>query len=218
MSGNYPDVELTFFASRSDGLRALRLSERSLVSDDQGIARNIQYTSGGKASVEIDHYDIFLVYGLGLGIPRLDRRLSSEVLMTVCRRLLNNSLNYSVGSLVRSVISAPIFLGHNPQPAYVEGSRDNPNALNYDEVHRLLLSVIKVEGVVLVSQPTETFIDDFYTRPELSKGSTRLDLGDLRSNEVHPDYEVGHMNERFGSIYLEKFLNIVSAPTNHCTT
>jgi hypothetical protein len=109
--------------------------------------------------------------------------------------------------MIRRVSEAPIYVGHNPQPA--SGDEVTSEQMNYAAVHDLLAKELDVEGTNLIAQPPETLVNGWNTKFEFAKGSTRLDIGDNRSNEPHPDQDVSHMNMDFGRIYLERLIQVV---------
>jgi hypothetical protein len=130
----------------------------------------------------------------------MDRRLSSAVKTQACRDVLGHSLNLRICQMIRKVSDAPIYVGHNPQRA---SSDELPSEqMTYAEVHALLAKELDVAGAQLIAQPPETLVNGWNTKPELARDSTRLDIGDKRSNEPHPEDDVSHMNMDFGRAYL----------------
>jgi hypothetical protein len=207
---DHPDRELVFFAARGLDLRHLRVAGNALVTNRPRVARSIAFTSGGANKVEVDRYDAFLIYALALKVPDLDRRLSSAVKSQACRDSLGRSLNLRLCRMVRQVSDAPIYVGHNPQPASELAL--HAQQMNYIDVHAVSAGELDVVGARLVAQPDETLINGWNTKPELAKGSTRLDIGDDHSNEPHPEQDVAHMNMEFGRAYLEHLLREVALP------
>jgi hypothetical protein len=205
---DHPNRELVFFAARGIDLRYLRVSGNALVTRKHRVAESISFTSGGADKVEVDRFDAFLMYALALRVPDMDYRLSSAVKSQACGDALSRSLNLRICRTIRQVSDAPIYIGHNPQPA----SRDEfpSEQMNYEEVYGVLAKEIDIVGANLVAQPPETLVNGWNTRPELAKGSTRLDIGDNRSNEPHPEDDVSHMNMEFGRIYLEHLFHKVA--------
>ena len=208
LTKDHPDRELVFFAARGLDLRFLRVSGNALVTNKPRVAESISFTSGGADKVEVDCFDAFLTYALALRVPDLDSRLSSAVKSQACKDALGRSLNLRICRMIRQVSDAPIYIGHNPQPA----SRDElpSDQMKYAEVYGLLAKEVDVAKANLVFQPPETLVNSWNTRPELAKGSTRLDIGDDRSNEPHPDNDVTHLNMDFGLIYLEHLFKEVA--------
>ena len=152
----------------------------------------------------------FLTYALALRVPELDERLSSAVKSQACRDSLSRSLNLRMCRMIRRVSDAPIYVGHNPQPASALDMQ--PGQMNYVDVHAVSSGELDVVDAHLLAQPAETLINGWNTRPELARGSTRLDIGDDHSNELHPEEDVSHMNMEFGRVYLEHLLREVELP------
>ncbi len=201
LTRDHPDRELVFFAARGLDLRFLRVSGNALVTNKPRVAESISFTSGGADKVEVDGFDAFLTYALALRVPEIDRRLSSAVKSQVCRDTWDRSLNLRICRMIRRVSDAPIYVGHNPQPA--SGDELPSEQMTYAEVHGLLARELDVAGASLIAQPPETLTNGWNTRPELAKDSTRLDVGDKSSNVPHPEDDVSHMNMNFGRVYLE---------------
>ena len=103
--------------------------------------------------------------------------------------------------MTRQVSDAPIYICHNPRPT---GGEEIPSEqVDYPAIHAFLSRELDVAGTHLIAQPAETLINGWNTKPELAKGSTRLDIGDNFSNEPHPVEDVSHINMGFGGVYLE---------------
>lgn len=207
----HPDMRMTFFASRQERLKGLALQGRSLVPADAALARDIAFTSGGLDRVDLSAFDVFLVYALGLAVPAMDLRLSSAVQRLICRHVLQRSLNLSICGLIRSATQAPIFIGHNPQIAFDERLPLAPNRLPFESAVALLAEQIDLADARLLCQPAQTLFNGWNTRVELSRGSTRLDVGDSISNAEHPADEVMHMNAEFGALYMAQFAAALTA-------
>lgn len=200
-------VEMVFFASRGVALGALRLEGNRLVPSNENLARAIAHTSGGKSEVVLDEYDAFLVYGLGFRLPRVGRQLSSAVRAHVCHDAATQSLNHRICMLLRSGTDKSIHVGHDPQEAAVERNSQPSENLSYQAVFEQTKGLLLRDRLNLVAQPQATFADGWCTLPKFSAGSTRLDIGDEKSNEVHKDEDNKHMNGEYGRIWLDSFLS-----------
>jgi hypothetical protein len=97
-----------------------------------------------------------------------------------------------------------VYVGHDPQEAQGRKKREATRSLPYDGVYDLTKNALRAENVHLVQQPRRTFADSWFTKPQFSAGSTRLDIGDAKSNELHKDVDNKHMNGEFGRIWLEE--------------
>lgn len=204
IGSTHPDYELVFFASRQEGLSALRLEGNTLIPSSEETARDIRFTSGGRSTIELDEYDAFVTYGLLLSLPSLDRRLSSAVLRRSIVDGISNTLNIRLCKTIREGSRKPVFIGHNPLRATPDPRLElRANMLDYHQLVDVVNSAIEIENASLISQPEQTIVHGWFTRGEYSRGSTRLDVGDNASNAPHPDNDYDHMNEAFGTLWLQ---------------
>ena len=195
---------MEFFASRAGALEGLHLKDRRLVPRSENLARAIAHTSGGKRDVVLDDYDAFLVYGLGFRLPVVETQVSAAVRRQVCRDTAVGTLSFHMCSLLRQATDKPVYVGHDPQEAEGRKRPDVSRSLPYDGVYDLTKSALRDEDLRLVRQPRGTFANSWFTKPEFAAGSTRLDIGDAKSNELHKDVDNKHMNGDFGRIWLEE--------------
>lgn len=201
----WPAVDITFFASRAQGLAGLEFRDGvRLVPNNPDLARDIAYTSGGHDNVDLRSYEVFLVYGTWLMLPPQDPRLSCAVRRAALEDVIEASLNFRICSMLLRCPGTLVYSGHDPQPAS-EG--EAPCACSYAEILAEAAKVASEWGVRLVGQPASTLGNGWNTAYALSRGSRRLDLGDSISNELHVDWDVIHMNGTFGRAYLEDFLS-----------
>lgn len=199
----HPDCDLVFFASRQEGLSALQLKDNALIPTNDDAARDIRFTSGGHATIQLDEYDAFVTYGLLLSLPSLDRRLSSAVLRRSIVDGISNTLNIRLCKTIREGSSKPIFIGHNPLRAAPDPKLElRTNMLDYNQLVDIVDSALGIENASLIRQPEQTIVRGWFTLGEYSRGSTRLDVGDNASNAPHPDHDYDHMNKAFGALWL----------------
>ncbi|MEJ5992463.1 hypothetical protein WG902_20855 [Ramlibacter sp. PS3R-8] len=204
LPGGRQKFTMEFFASRASAMEGLRLENKRLVPRNENLARAISHTSGGKREVVLDDYDAFLVYGLGFRLPVVETQLSAAVQRQACRDTAVGTLNFHLCSLLRQATNKPVYVGHDPQEAEGRKRRAVNRSLPYGGVYDLTKDALRGEDLRLVQQPRRTFANDWFTRPEFSAGSTRLDIGDAKSNELHKDVDNKHMNGDFGRIWLEE--------------
>lgn len=207
IAGGPNKAELVFFASRGSAMGSLRLDGKRLVAANENLARSITHTSEGRKEIVVDDYDAFLVYGLGFRLPILGRHLTSAVRRQACRDTATASLNHRLCALLRKATDKPVHVGHDPQEAVDARQPRLSERLPYEAVFELTANELRGERLRLVSQPRETFADDWFTQQKFSSGSTRLDIGDDISNELHRDEDNKHMNGEYGRIWLESFLS-----------
>jgi hypothetical protein len=214
---SHPHLDLSFFAAPGTGFSKVQLEGERLVPTTERLKELFEYTSGGFDSIDIKSYDAFLVYGLGLSIPRRradDRRYSNAVVSASYLDVLMKSLNLQMCYLLRSVTQAPIYVGHNPIPSIGEVS-ENPvesvrvATLSYMEAFELISRILLGQGMRLIAQPNETFLKDWMTNPHYCIGSLKLDVGKRDSSDFHDLDDVIHMNEEFGQVWLDSFLKML---------
>lgn len=202
--------QLSFFASRQNGLAGLKLNNGTLVPTTPQLLNDISYTSGGMKDIPLNEYDIFLLYGLGLSLSVLDTRLSTAVIQQTCIDIADRVLSFRIAKLIRSASHSKIYIGHNPQRSMDKNARPRANKFDYKETFAFMSSAIDVVDTVLVDQPLVSLANGWNTKEEYSIGSTRLDVGDKISNQLHPDKETEHMNGDFGKLYLDSFFQRLS--------
>lgn len=198
-----PDVVPTFFASRGTRLSAMRVSGSRLVPGTDEVARDIAFTSGGLAAFDPAAFDAVLIHGLAGPLRPLDVRLSRAVRATAGAAMARRSIGLALAQKIRRIGDIPIFVGLAPQPAAASAT-PGPKPVAYADLFPLVAAGVDLPGTVLLSQPASTIVDDWYTAPEFSVGSRRLDVGDLTSGQAHPDDDTVHMNGRFGALYLRQ--------------
>jgi hypothetical protein len=210
---DYPKTSLTFFADRQNGLAGLTPKGSALVPSNEALSAAIGYTSGGQTTVETEDYDVFLVCGLNLYLPRLDCRLSSAVVRAANRDCLPASLNFRVAQKLRAVTSKPVHLAHCPQRAYTPKTCADRNSMSYGRVFKFAFEVAEERGLKLNIQPLRTLEDGWSTRLAYSRGSTRLAIDDeIAPDAAHSKTDTAHMNVDFGRLYLERWFETLNCP------
>lgn len=205
----YPGHRLTFFASRGDSLAAMRLEGNKLIPLNKHVKANIALTSGGLSKINLEHYDIFVLYGLGLRAPALDKRLSSGVIAQMFSDLVAGSLGFSLCKQIQEASDRPIFFGHKPQMVFDNIKRDRSGLLNYMSTFDEMERFIRVGNVRLIRQPEETLCDDEWsTKQEYSVDRERIAAADGQPfGDVRPEIDTAHMNARFGQLWLESLMD-----------
>ena len=204
LRGEFPAIELTFFASRAKGLDGLSLENGALTPGPPRLRSDISFTSGGRNTVAVGDYDLFLIYGL-LMIPPLNRFFGAEIVSRTCQHAFESSIAFKLASLIRSVSSAPIYIGHQPQFAPGDKVVNRSRHLDYEESLAMMRKVLPLPGIVLLEQPAATFANTWNTKNEFLSGAVTLDVGDEHSNKARPADDRVHMNAAFGEIYLRAF-------------
>lgn len=203
----YPNLELTFFATPNRGMAKVRPvnGENRFVSHDSLIRERLSYTSGGLESIDVDNYDSFLVHGLFLILPRLDRRLSQAVKEASIEETIRKSMNYRFVSELCGMTKVPVYYSANPLLSD-EFSEDSILAAKYhsfNEISEWIAAGYSHFPVKNISQPSET-VDENYmcTKRAYSVGSVRLKLQE--DNDRHAETDVRHMNTEFGAVFLKR--------------
>ncbi|KGF72923.1 hypothetical protein DO97_04305 [Neosynechococcus sphagnicola sy1] len=206
----YPNIEITFFAAPKNDLSGLSIRNQELVPTNKGLEKILHYTSGGKTKVNPKDFDLFLIYGLYFRVLKLDERFSDAVLIQACRDNYLQSLNYQVAAMVRQLSSRQIYIGHHPLKASESTVCSESKSISYNRVLGMTSTIPNISNLYFLPQPEITIENGWNTRIEYSKGSTRLEINVSRKNIEHPNSDLVHMNEKFGEIYLNAFLEKVS--------
>ncbi|MCK7544319.1 hypothetical protein MLC59_09085 [Marinobacter bryozoorum] len=207
---DYPNVNLFFFARGSNSLEYLNVKNGFLVPGNDKVKQAFIYTSGGRESVDPKEYDVFLVYGLGLGgfFVGNDSFYSRSLLQQACIDHLKKTLSLNVFKKLRSITDKKIYVGHSPLPAAHKVDESDCNNLDYFNGIEVLNSHF-YEGLnsMILPQPEKTLCSGRFTCRSYSSGSFTLDVGNKGGGELHPEVDVKHMNKMFGRLWLVDFLS-----------
>lgn len=201
-------LRVTFFASRGTKLDSLAIADGTLASKVDSISKDIAFTSGGLDRIVLADFDLFVLYGLGLRgtLDRPDGVFYSESLLAQACVGQSKSVGLNLLTKIRSVSSAPVFVGHEPLPSAV--TVESPAPERYlDDIRRANRVVFEPLDATLLPQPVATLSGSRCTRTEYSIGSRRLDVGDEISNELHGVHDRKHMNAEFGRPWLLSLIN-----------
>ncbi len=205
ISHEYSKFTLTFFASRGDNFKYLEVSNNQLVPTSSKLLKNMEYTSGID-NININSYDLFLIYGLGFRIQRLGLHYSNSARRCASEDLLRKTLCYITAKKIRNITDKYIYIGTSPQLA---DSKKNEELLfiRYKECIDLFSSINEISNSEIVAQPEETLVNGFYTNPIFTTHSKALDVGDAISNQPHKSDDISHMNFHYGIVWLQNFFN-----------
>lgn len=206
----YPTTSITYFASRADGLSCLTAIDNRLVPEDTTVAKNIMFTSGGMDTVNLDDFDLCLLYGLGLrGFYELPAGIYySKALLACSYKAQSQSLALTLLERIRTVSTIPIFLGHVPLVGAVATAP--PDVAPYlNGIAKANSHSFQTLGATLLPQPLSTISGQRQTQPEFTIGSKRLDVGDTLSSQPYEEGARNHMNSEFGRLWLRDFLDRV---------
>lgn len=205
-------LNIDFYAARRAALESLKLEGNSLIPTNETVRKSISFTSNGNESVNLNDYDSFLIYGLGIK-PYYTRENfhSSEVLFCSMRDNYSDSLGFQLASKIRAASDHKIYLGHTPLASNVKKDAIEEKAILSGQyldglklVNEEFLNPLNFE---LAQQPLETMVNNNRnTHSDFSKGSKRLSVGDKLDDQTHPEGENGHMNDQYGRVWLASFL------------
>lgn len=207
--------DITFFASRGEGLSGLRLHEKFLIPTSKKLKSNLEFTSNGLSFIDIEKYDLFLIYGLGLNFYFPSNFFySNDVINQSIEDNYKCSLGYHILMMIREVTNKKAYLGHNPMPAQKED--DNTTLLPINSQYTSGISIVNKKTLMelnseLIHQPLTTLTNGHRnTHLKFTKNSIPLGMGDMLDGQAHPVQDNLHMNDDFGKIWLESFLNILA--------
>jgi hypothetical protein len=214
----YPDVDITFFGCTSDGLKELKLNGKTLVAESTVLREVLTYTSNGEEFIDLSKYDVFLVYGLQARPYFTNTNTnfySKSVVERSIKDICENTLSIRIVNLIREAVNNKIFVGHSPLLASNKSDANekrSPSGISsyYDGVKCLNDKFYSLINAELIAQDQKTISEN--GRNSLSKysiGSKRLDYNSSHATSIrlHPKDDYGHMNDDFGKIWLESFLN-----------
>jgi len=203
---DFPQLEVTFFAAPNRAMSELKadISARTLYAENTQLKHTLKFTSGGLDTIEIDKYDAFLVYGLFLSVPRLDRRLSSSVKSATVLDSVNESINHRIAVDLCNMTDATVFYSPSPllSDSILESESERVDPIeHYDLVCDSIHNHYDYPNAKLIKQSAETMGDELTTKKIYSKGSERL-LQPLK----HINEDVMHMNSNYGKKFMQMFL------------
>lgn len=204
-----PSVELVFFAQRADGMKDLRLDGRRLVADDPALKAALAFTSRGRDAIDLDDFDALLLYSLGVEPFFLDesRGYSRQVIQRAMEDIAFGRIGFRLLEQISDVWDRPIHVAHTPlvaaHPATPKISPEQYAA----GARRIDETIYRPRGARFTPQPLETIVNGRETDIRFSKGSKRLAIGDRADDKPHPDFDIEHMNDEYGALWLREFLS-----------
>ena len=211
----FPNLELVFFASLGGTMRSLRAVNGKLVAVDPRVADRMSFTSGGHKSIDPQDYDAFLIYGLKLFVPRLERGISLAVMKEVIRNTVEQGLTEKTVGRLRKVTDKTIWIGACPLETTLDGAQEGREMHSYQAMIEEMAAALGVPGTRMLGQPAETLCPDLRTVQALGNYASRR-----KTEEQSPaDGEVAavknlqgelkHMNSDFGALWLRENLPII---------
>lgn len=206
LGAEYPDIEITFFASPGKSVRRVKAVGTRIVPTSKETRNSFGLTSGGQNTINIKRYDAFLCYGTLPWRPIVatpySRAFSFEAVKGVIQRsMLSRHLNMLHGRTQKAVFASAAPL---PSPLYRESGE---LLLPADEFRETIHEYISVEyGAKLIWQPEETVVEGgFASQERFSTGSQQLGKAGSQ-NKAHSERDIVHMNQAYGELWLKAFL------------
>lgn len=206
----FPGHELVFFGSVGASLRHLRVTDRKLISVNKSLTKSLAYTSGGTKDIDPTKYDVIILYGLIMRLPRLRQGISRAVFLETIKDVSEKGLTLKIATRLRKLSAKKFWIGINPLEIAPNDQHDDGSFYSYDVLMAELQRVFPVEGVTFLRQPAETICPDLRAPSRFGTGSVRLlppEAG--AAPNAHPEDEVNHMNGEFGRLWLLENLPIV---------
>lgn len=212
------EFDLNFYAARGDLFKNIYLDNNHLKSNNNKLTESIRYTSKYD-SIDLNRYDVFLVYGLGFNFNVLMYDAifrSQQVNYLRVENLIRYSLFGKIFKLLKNDGNKKIYLGHNPLETTKNNKYSKDDKYSYCNWFKIVNDFFQehYSSVTLIQQPKITILDDRYTKQEYSLGSKRLDIGDNISNDEHPVEDLVHMNDKFGELWLQEFFEKLMINSN----
>jgi len=208
---DYPGIKITFFAARACGLEQLSVRKGMLVPTNAHLKKSLSHTSGGHEAIDLSLFDICLIYGLRFSFPykleigRTTHYLSKAAYECSIHDTISSALSIQVLKKVRCLSKIPVYIGHNPLTARNRNSFLK-EAISYPEFVAAVNRILIADQAVLLAQPEETITENIYTKAEYKSGAVCLDVGDKSANQPYASEDNVHMNDEFGRIYLQHFI------------
>ncbi len=230
--GECPQARLTFFGSAGDTCERIKLKGRSLVPVADLVKENFKRTSGGLESIELKHFDCFVLVALGFGPAsaldvaaefswcdtRLDQRkrlVSRECFEQAVTDALRHSLAVRTGLKIRPAVSKPVYILAQPGRSLAYMERETfrqAHAAAPAGAWELLgglwtecaAKVAAETGIGVLHQPGDTLRNHLFTDPRYTDGAVRL-KGDLQTKQ--PELNTAHMNAAYGATTLKTVLS-----------
>lgn len=208
------DLKVTFIAHRGARMGRLVVDGNALVPNGPELRAALKFTSGGLPRIVPADYDDILVYGMLNFYRPPGSEFSAAVLAQDCEDHVTRSVCWKLAGQIRQMSSVPVYAGHAPMPAVRPGVKEQPaDVRTYDRGVGLIGSVLKVRGVELVGQPEEALCNGLHSRASLARRSRRLEVGGKSTDGLHSKDDRGHMNDKFGALYLQHVVHALSKAT-----
>lgn len=212
---NKEGLQITFFGCPANGFKDLSLVERKLVANDQRLRNILAYTSAGQDCIDLCEYDLFIIYALeARPYYASESYYSDAVLKQSIKDTYDGCLSFKIVNLIRQAVNTKIYVSHIPLHAHKKDE-----IIEYDELlfsqyfegislaNKLLFSLLNAE---LIPQPRKTISGNGRkTLFQYTEGSLRLNIRKGSTVREHPEGELAHMNDGFGGLWFQSFINSI---------
>lgn len=207
---DYINTNIVFVAGPGAALENLEINNNEITSPDPKTKMIIERVSGQKV-IDLRHFDLFIIYGLGYSFNSgLGDGLSQSLFATLTLDKYINSLNYKITKLIRKASASEIFIMHTPLRAVDESAYLNSTPVYEKIINKMDLN-FKDDKILFLTQPKLTKSTDWATKKEFTKGSLKLDISENQLDvNVHDEADIVHMNKFFGIIYVNEILNKIN--------
>ena len=206
-------VSITFFAARGRKLNRLKYKDGMLIAKTEQLKKMLSFTSGGESFIDLNAYDVLLLYGLGTAPYYANDLFYSEAVIGdfIKEYSSTSSLALKILRLIPQDLGKKIYIGHDPMGAgKSRANRLLDECANNDYERGISLvnnRIFNPHGAKLLGQPSQTIAaSGRNTISTYSKGSKRLAAGAANDTRLHPETDSSHMNESFGEAWLDHFL------------
>lgn len=219
IAGDFPGVDLTFFAAPRHLLREVTFRDGALTPADEQLANFFKMTSGDKTEIRLSEYDRIIIAGAGIGVVRFSeiyrthrpfQMLSDGTTPISESCLLASALGFlasTPGFRIARMIGTPVSFIPEPIPAPGLAETDRWRPIWSDARVRQNANVTfrkalddactKLNSTIL-HQPRETVGEDF-THPQFSRDSMVFTL-----KRKHRQDDFCHMNGEYGATVLRR--------------
>ncbi|WP_424940030.1 hypothetical protein [Aliiroseovarius sp. S253] len=206
LNSEYPDIEITFFASPGKSVRKLKARGSKILPVSPKAARSFRITSEVGNRINVKQYDAFLCYGTLPWRPIVESNFSRAFSIEAASGVIQRAILTHHLKLLNERTQKPIFASTAPLPTQVYREKGEL-LIPADEFRETIQErYASAYGVELIWQPEETLVEGgFATRDEFSTNSLRLESS-LMPNNTHPEADIEHMNQSYGEAWLRAFL------------
>ena len=221
LKDSYIGIEIYFVAAASDLIKNLEIHGNKILTQNSLLNENIKLTFG---NYEIDYKklnpDVCLFYGMNMGCP--SRFIRRSTLGNFTKHFVNNAMNdyfsshawgYEIAEMISLKFKGNFYASHP-----IASSHDIKLETFSDESYEWVSNAVSYFNKILIKknikyfiQPYKTFHPSRYqTFLEFSINSQRLGIEDGPDAKKHPNNDFTHMNNKFGTVFLESFINEIS--------